>query len=390
MQEQNQASDDQRPGAPAEPGAPGESEPARDPAPAPGPAFPAPGDHAWAEDPVERRARRGLLAWFFALIVLGIAGLAAGQTEAAALVALATLFAAAQAADVDDRSRLSYRLVAWVVPTTAVATFGALTYLLVQSPLAGPARIVAVGSAVTATLLSALLALPEAAERLARALMRVTSSTHVQRLTARLATYGLLLALPVWFQFDVMRESLLENPKALLDPSHLSGGVLGYVLLALGGVGWLVRRDLRGTLERLGILGLARRDALILPLGVAALVALNAGGDALQHALVPALWARDHEFTRVLARSLAPAQAVLLGVSAGVGEEITLRGALQPRLGLALTSLLFAALHVQYSWFGMIMILLLGLTLGLIRQKSSTTVAILTHALYDVMAVVAE
>jgi len=49
---------------------------------------------------------------------------------------------------------------------------------------------------------------------------------------------------------------------------------------------------------------------------------------------------------------MGPGLMLLLGLSAGIGEEITLRGALQPKLGLALTSLLFAALHVQYSWYG--------------------------------------
>jgi len=64
-----------------------------------------------------------------------------------------------------------------------------------------------------------------------------------------------------------------------------------------------------------------------------------------------------------------------------------MRGALQPRLGLLLTSLVFAGLHVHYSWFGMATILLLGVLLGLIRNRTSTTVAILVHALYDIAAV---
>jgi membrane protease YdiL (CAAX protease family) len=52
-----------------------------------------------------------------------------------------------------------------------------------------------------------------------------------------------------------------------------------------------------------------------------------------------------------------------------------------------LTSLLFAALHVQYSWFGMGVILFLGLILGWIRRHTNTTTAIVVHAVYDVIAV---
>jgi hypothetical protein len=59
---------------------------------------------------------------------------------------------------------------------------------------------------------------------------------------------------------------------------------------------------------------------------------------------------------------------------------------LQPRLGLALTALLFAALHVQYSWTGMATIVVFGLALGFVRMRSNTTTAIAIHALYDIIA----
>jgi membrane protease YdiL (CAAX protease family) len=77
----------------------------------------------------------------------------------------------------------------------------------------------------------------------------------------------------------------------------------------------------------------------------------------------------------------------VLGLSAGIGEELTMRGALQPRLGLAATALLFASLHVQYSWFGITVIFLLGLVLGLLRKHTNTSVAMAVHALYDMAAV---
>ena len=83
---------------------------------------------------------------------------------------------------------------------------------------------------------------------------------------------------------------------------------------------------------------------------------------------------------------MGPGRMVLLGLSAGVGEEITLRGALQPRLGIVLTSLLFAGLHVQYSWYGIASIFVFGLILGTIRRRSGTTAAIAVHGLYDILA----
>jgi len=78
---------------------------------------------------------------------------------------------------------------------------------------------------------------------------------------------------------------------------------------------------------------------------------------------------------------------VLLAVSAGVAEEILFRGALQPRLGLLLTSLLFTATHLQYGLSIVLAVILLGgLSLGLLRKHANTTTAILCHVTYDLLA----
>jgi len=71
-------------------------------------------------------------------------------------------------------------------------------------------------------------------------------------------------------------------------------------------------------------------------------------------------WLADQNVNQMLVHGMSRPLALLLGLSAGVGEEISVRGALQPRLGLFMSSLLFASLHVQYSWIGMLVILGLG------------------------------
>ena len=65
------------------------------------------------------------------------------------------------------------------------------------------------------------------------------------------------------------------------------------------------------------------------------------------------------------------------------GEEVLLRGALQPRLGIVLTALLFGALHVQYQVPGMLVIVLIGIGLGIVKERTSTSCVILVHVLYD-------
>ncbi len=83
-----------------------------------------------------------------------------------------------------------------------------------------------------------------------------------------------------------------------------------------------------------------------------------------------------------------PIGALAIGISAGVGEELLLRGALQPRFGIVLTSVLFALLHTQYGFSWTVVGLFgVGVLLGIERKRYGTTAAIITHALYNTAAV---
>jgi membrane protease YdiL (CAAX protease family) len=74
----------------------------------------------------------------------------------------------------------------------------------------------------------------------------------------------------------------------------------------------------------------------------------------------------------------------LLAAAAGVGEELLFRGALQPVYGIFLTSVVFALSHVQYGLSpATLTVFLLSVVLGIIRQRSNTTVAIFVHAGYN-------
>jgi len=123
-------------------------------------------------------------------------------------------------------------------------------------------------------------------------------------------------------------------------------------------------------------------------LGIVALFLLNVSVEWIERTFFPGLWRSDDRINRMMVNGIGMAGSVLLGMSAGVGEELSMRGALQPRLGLIFTAVVFAALHVHYSWIGMATILLLGVTLGVIRDRTSTTVAILVHSVYDFLAVI--
>src|SRR5207302_3964580 len=103
--------------------------------------------------------------------------------------------------------------------------------------------------------------------------------------------------------------------------TSFGGGLLGYIMLALASVGYLVRRDLPRTLERLGVKPIPASHLAIVAIGVVALYGLNAGGDWVQHRYFPDLWDNDHRMSQAIAQGLSARQTLLLGLSAGIGEE---------------------------------------------------------------------
>ena len=341
-----------------------------------------------SEAPRDPHDRIDLRPWLVIVTVAGIGALVAGHADLAGMAALAGLFAVAHAADLDPRRDPAYRSVAWIVPVLSVTTFILLGWVISASDYTGRARtlgLIMTGLGAAASLAAAFR--PFATE-LARSLFAVPTPSRVLRLAARLAILGTLLSVPVGLAFPMLADQLRESGATLVGGiGPLLSNLVGLVLLAFGSVGFLVRRNWAETAERLGLQRLVPRHALVVLVGVTAMLLINAGAEWVQRTWFPDLWASDQKVNQMIAGDLTRSETLVLGLSAGFGEEIALRGALQPKLGIFRTSVLFAMLHVQYSWFGMVIIALLGLLLGWIRQRSSTSVAIAIHALYDVVAV---
>src|SRR5205085_10094169 len=82
--------------------------------------------------------------------------------------------------------------------------------------------------------------------------------------------------------------------------------------------------------------------------------------------------------------AINPIGAILIGVVAGLGEELFVRGVLQPRLGILLSNLFFTAMHaLQYNWDALLSVFLAGLVLGVIRKKTNTSTSAIVHGGYD-------
>jgi membrane protease YdiL (CAAX protease family) len=93
--------------------------------------------------------------------------------------------------------------------------------------------------------------------------------------------------------------------------------------------------------------------------------------------------------TRQLLKDFSsPVGALVFGLAAGISEELLFRGALVPRLGVLLSAVLFATAHSQYgASLQTAEVLVLGVVLGILRQRAGTTATILTHALFDTTVV---
>jgi membrane protease YdiL (CAAX protease family) len=185
--------------------------------------------------------------------------------------------------------------------------------------------------------------------------------------------------------FAKMLSAIGNNPSGALrgDLYDLCWSLLAAPLA----VGFGVRRNWKECLDRLGMVRLSPRQ-IGAAIGLTALVyALFHGTDsAISH-----LWGffhwptTDEKYYEALFKSTnSPVGAVVVGVTAGFGEELLARGVLLPRLGILLSSVFFAAMHAyQYSWDALMSVFLFGVMLGVIRKKSSTSVCVIVHGGYD-------
>ena len=181
-------------------------------------------------------------------------------------------------------------------------------------------------------------------------------------------------------------QTLIQSEMALTVWDVILSGV-PLALLALAGVGLLIRRDGRSALERLGLRGLTVKQ-LLLAAGVTAfLLGLDFLVNWAWQVADPTSFDLLQEVSDNLFGGLATVGGALaIGLSAGISEELLFRGAVQPRLGLLLTATLFAIGHLQHGLsIATLEVFVIGLALGLVRKRTHTTVCILIHAAYNTL-----
>lgn len=158
------------------------------------------------------------------------------------------------------------------------------------------------------------------------------------------------------------------------------------VAVAFLGIGYALRRDWSSAQLRLGLRLPTQRDLLW---AVGALlfifVLLSVYDAVLFQFFTEEQISEQTQAGEALANQFSTLPlALLLAATSSIGEEIFFRGALQPVFGLLPTTLFFTLLHTQVLVTpGIVVIFLVGLSFGWLRQRQSTTSAIIAHFAYN-------
>ncbi|KDE54934.1 CPBP family intramembrane glutamic endopeptidase [Methanoculleus sp. MH98A] len=192
------------------------------------------------------------------------------------------------------------------------------------------------------------------------------------------------------FLSETFLDLLLESGDLLANTVTLDAYTLFWTLIGSFFIaGAFVRRSPRETLKRLG---LVRPTGKEIAFAVVAALVLVAAFHFIDMALAMLVgWlglpVTDMEAVNLLfAGTLTLPGVIMASVAAGFGEEVSIRGLLQPRFGILLPALLFASLHAfQYSWDGLVSVFFAGILFAYIRRYTNTTTSAITHTVYDLV-----
>ena len=184
---------------------------------------------------------------------------------------------------------------------------------------------------------------------------------------------------------DVLGQQASTGPA--LSPLDLVAQEVPFLLAALLGVGLFIRRGPAATQDRLGLI---RPTAWQLVLGLGAafvFFAFGSGMDALGHVISPATAQKVDAANQHLFGQLGnPVGIATIALSAGICEEALFRGAIQPRLGILWTAIVFTAVHTQYGLsLDAVAVLILAIGLGLVRRVTNTTTSTVCHVVYNTL-----
>jgi membrane protease YdiL (CAAX protease family) len=270
---------------------------------------------------------------------------------------------------------------------------------LLLGALASPAFIGVTLWSIAGVLVAGLMLIPALRAMVARILpIDPRSSVHAIALSlvvgATIICFGQLIAAGGLPPLLEMVEAMPDVASQTSDLDQLLLIVYGFVWTvpgALIAVGFPMVRTVPGALRRLGFVKPTARQVIAALVIAVVLVAAAFALDAAIARIWETLgWPRTDSaaFEQMLGALISPIGAVLIGITAGVGEELVVRGALQPRMGILLSNLFFTGLHAfQYGFDALLSVFIVGLVLGIVRARSNTTTSSIVHGVYDFILV---
>jgi uncharacterized protein len=183
--------------------------------------------------------------------------------------------------------------------------------------------------------------------------------------------------------------SLATSSQTTLGVGDLVAQDVGLLILAAAGVGIFMRRDLPQVAARLGLVVPAWWHVVVALAAAGAMFAFSLAMIELSRIWTPGVYEQVNASTNQIFGGLdsAPLGIAVLALAPGICEEILFRGALQPRIGLIATAMLFTASHSDYGLsFYLLSVFVSALGLGLIRRFTNTTASATAHVAYNLLA----
>lgn len=276
-----------------------------------------------------------------------------------------------------------WMLLALVAAACILLALVSLTLTPRQSSAAGGGGIVAYSGVLLVTGAAAALLIAEPVRtELARVIpIDPRSAVHASALILSTVVVGSQLANQL--AVDVLSQQ--ASTGAALTPQDLVAQEVPFLLAAALGVGLFIRRSPSAALDRLGLVWPTPWQ-LALGLGAALLFfVFGTGMDMLDHKIAPATAQKVQAANQHLFGHLgSPLGIATIALSAGICEEALFRGAMQPRLGILWTAIVFTAVHTQYGLsLDAAAVLVLAIGLGLVRRFTNTTTSTACHVVYN-------
>ena len=161
-----------------------------------------------------------------------------------------------------------------------------------------------------------------------------------------------------------------------------------FLILAIAGVGLFIRRNVGQSAARLGLVRPAWWHIALAFAAVGVFVVFATGMQWLGQSLTPGVSQRvDATTQHVFGQLNTPLGIAAIALLPGLCEDVLFRGALQPRLGLVPTAVVFTSIHTDYGLsLTTLSIFVLAIGLGLIRKYANTTTSCTCHSGYNLLA----